>query len=447
MPGKRSCVNPKKTNRKKIVVPPQTDDSNALPRDPNRAPAEQSLTADRQLNDELHSRREGMGPSALGENQPGDSILEHLREQDNHINRLSNTVDELRKTMGEMSETLTKLRDEGQQHRPSTTEPSGDKFDLVASALREIRSKDDMVERLKLKNDVLTLKIRYLEEKYPEDTAGGLSNNFDDYFEERVDRPQPGSVKVPLKGCDDRVQSNPTPSDPNERERRQCPEVQIPVPARQNRQAKRRSTSNAEAGTTAAETEQPPVKPPAKKQRRSSTKARAPKNSDINQQDSIERGRQSATTNAAPTTATAEPQIATEPVENNASHPALPLRHIPSSPSTSNLSTASTAKEADNPDSTTAPTTQQRRRSARSATRLSRRPSVSPSPEESQRVIPASDETVAEDRSASDPSPKDLQDEQERIRKEQIAARDKLVELAMRREEALDMAENMGHGI
>lgn len=453
MPPKKASVNMKIGHNKKANSQNKADDIAPSGLNQNTTPAEQSLVGDGRVNDELRSHHGDTLPFAAGGNGIGDSILHHLRAQDDHINRLSNTVDELRKTVAEMKETLAKQRNESQQNHPSITDaPSGDKFDLVASVLKEIRSKDDQVERLKIKNDVLTLKLRYLEGKSSESNAGGQSDIMDDYVDESIDRSNRRAVKVPLKESDDGVQPNPRSQRSDTVERHQCPEVQVSVPTPRAQQAKRPLTSNVEAGTAAAEIEmeQARTKPPAKKPRLSSSKALAPKN----QKAPATRGRPPGRTKTqAKTVTSVKPGATDDPGEQNekSSPPDLPLRNVSS---TSNFSTTSATKETDNQESTPVTGTQQKRRSARSATKQSRRPSVAPPPEQEQGqgqgqepnepTIPASDMSVGEDLRMDDPSSKEFHDEQERIQKESIAARDRLVEMAMQREEAMDMAEGVG---
>ena len=352
------------------------------------------------------------------------SILQHLIDQNNTINYLAGTVDELRNMMGKMNETLTKLQCREQAARPAPENSSQDQFDLVATVLGEIRSKDDKVERLKLKNDVLALKIRYLEEKYAENGAGDLSNHpSDDYFDDNSNLENPRPVKVPLKGCDGGSAANPNPLEPGERrEGSQRPEVQVQVrPRQQQVQRKRRSTSNTDTESAAVQPEQPPTKPPAKKPKRSSSQAPAPEKLTPNQPGPAKRGRGRSRKSSMAGTAAAATAKSRSAIDLTEKQPSEP--HVPASSSTSNLSTATTAKEA-------APGTQQRRRSTRSATRRSR-PST-PSP-----VGPATaDVPVIEDGAEHDDLA-EVHDEQERKRKEKIAARDKMVELAMRREEAM----------
>ncbi|KAK2764550.1 hypothetical protein FQN54_009245 [Arachnomyces sp. PD_36] len=376
---------------------------------------------------------------SLDANQIGGSILQHLRNQDDHINRLSSTVDELRKTMGEMSESLKKLVNENRQHPSSAADASsGNQFDLVASVLREMRSKDDKAEKLQLQNDVLTLKIRHLEERQSGNCGGRLPTEPQNPRSEDNDRPDPMSVKVPLRGCDDRVPENLVASSAAPIQQR-FPEVQVTVPAPRGRQTKRRSTSNLGSRPATADPGKPSdVEPPAKKPRRYSAKDPVSKSSATDQKAQVKRGRSLPRSSATTVISATEAPVITDPDENKVSHAAPPLQQIHTSSPTSNLSTASTAKE-DPREPVTAPETQRRRRSERSSTRMSRRPSLEQAPQTSQQVIPASDGTEGEEQSADDrPAKESKQDEQERLRKEQIAARDRLVELTMRREEAMN---------
>src|SRR5688572_21071259 len=103
-PKKRHTVN-LKSGKKKLQTQQQKASDEVVPddsvpsHDEPAARAEKLGTGGHSGVDEHNGSHDVHLEHPPGGEDTTSSILEHLRTQDDHINRLSNTVDELRKTM------------------------------------------------------------------------------------------------------------------------------------------------------------------------------------------------------------------------------------------------------------------------------------------------------------------------------------------------------------
>lgn len=96
------------------------------------------------------------------------SVRHQIQNQGESISRISNTVNTLHDTMNEIKHAFTALRLElsnGPSLHPSEPERANGGFDMLATVLKELKNKSDEIERLRLENEALKLKNRYLEER------------------------------------------------------------------------------------------------------------------------------------------------------------------------------------------------------------------------------------------------------------------------------------------
>jgi hypothetical protein len=95
------------------------------------------------------------------------SVRQQIQNQGMSINRISSSVDNLHGTMTELKNAFTALRIE--LHGPNRTlfEPErvDGSFDILVTVLKELKSRSEEVDKLRLENEALKLKNRYLEEQ------------------------------------------------------------------------------------------------------------------------------------------------------------------------------------------------------------------------------------------------------------------------------------------
>jgi hypothetical protein len=96
------------------------------------------------------------------------SVRQQIQSQGMSLNRISSTVDELHDTMAELKHAFTALRIELNvpAHRIQDSETMDGGLDMVKTVLKELKSKADDIEKLRLENESLKLKNKYLEERY-----------------------------------------------------------------------------------------------------------------------------------------------------------------------------------------------------------------------------------------------------------------------------------------
>ncbi|OJJ46203.1 hypothetical protein ASPZODRAFT_2072749 [Penicilliopsis zonata CBS 506.65] len=96
------------------------------------------------------------------------SVEQQIQHQGASINHISSSVSNLHDTMSELKHAFTALRLElnGPGSRSSTEmESTNIDFDMIATVLRELKSKSEEIERLKLEIEALKLKNRVMEEQ------------------------------------------------------------------------------------------------------------------------------------------------------------------------------------------------------------------------------------------------------------------------------------------
>lgn len=119
------------------------------------------LGPDQQEGDSVESTP---GPS----NVPETALNKAIQNQGLSLHRISSSVDELHDTMADLKQSFRALRLE--LNTPSSNRGQAgqcdEAMDMLKTVLKELQSKADEIERLKLENDTLKLKTRYLEERH-----------------------------------------------------------------------------------------------------------------------------------------------------------------------------------------------------------------------------------------------------------------------------------------
>lgn len=96
------------------------------------------------------------------------SVSQQIQHQGFSIDHISSSVNNLHDTMSELKHAFTTLRIElnGPNRLSSETSnsPSSD-FDMIATVLKELKSKSEEIERLKLEMEALKLKNQYMEKQ------------------------------------------------------------------------------------------------------------------------------------------------------------------------------------------------------------------------------------------------------------------------------------------
>ncbi|OOQ89267.1 hypothetical protein PEBR_17083 [Penicillium brasilianum] len=98
------------------------------------------------------------------------AMHQQMQHQGRSIDQISNSVNHLQDTMADLKHSFTSLRIE--LNGPSRsmndhTSMGGPGFDMIATVLKELKSKSDEIEKLKLEIEALKLKNRFMEERKP----------------------------------------------------------------------------------------------------------------------------------------------------------------------------------------------------------------------------------------------------------------------------------------
>ncbi|KAL1979905.1 hypothetical protein VTN96DRAFT_5012 [Rasamsonia emersonii] len=95
------------------------------------------------------------------------SVQQQIQSQGVSINRISSSVDELHDTMAELKQAFTALRIElnAPGNRIQDIDKMDGGLDMVRTVLKELKAKADEIEKLRLENESLKLKNKYLEER------------------------------------------------------------------------------------------------------------------------------------------------------------------------------------------------------------------------------------------------------------------------------------------
>ncbi|KAL5357398.1 hypothetical protein BJX96DRAFT_144401 [Aspergillus floccosus] len=95
------------------------------------------------------------------------SVEQQIQHQGLNIDYISNSVSNLHDTMSELKSAFTALRIElnGPGKMFETGSNMGNDFNMVTTVLKELKTKSDEIERLRLENEALKLRNRYLDEQ------------------------------------------------------------------------------------------------------------------------------------------------------------------------------------------------------------------------------------------------------------------------------------------
>ncbi|CAI7627670.1 unnamed protein product [Penicillium pancosmium] len=97
-----------------------------------------------------------------------DPVMQHhMQHQGRSIDQISSSVNNLHDTMADLKLSFNSLRIELNVPTRYGGESSGPGFDMVATVLKELKSKSDEIEKLKLEIEALKLKARIAEDSKP----------------------------------------------------------------------------------------------------------------------------------------------------------------------------------------------------------------------------------------------------------------------------------------
>ena len=100
-----------------------------------------------------------------------DPVLQRqMQHQGRSIDQISSSVNHLQDTMTDLKHSFTSLRIELQgpsRHLSENGNLNSQGFDMVATVLKELKSKSDEIEKLKLEIEALKLRNRFIEERRP----------------------------------------------------------------------------------------------------------------------------------------------------------------------------------------------------------------------------------------------------------------------------------------
>lgn len=98
------------------------------------------------------------------------SMRQQMQHQGRSIDQISNSVNSLQDTMTDLKDSFTALRIElngPSRHMGSIGPNEGPGFDMISTVLKELRSKSEEIEKLKLEIEALKLKNRFMEGRKP----------------------------------------------------------------------------------------------------------------------------------------------------------------------------------------------------------------------------------------------------------------------------------------
>lgn len=98
------------------------------------------------------------------------AMHQQMQHQGRSIDQISNSVNHLQDTMADLKHSFTSLRIELNGPSRSISDHgsmSDPGFDMIATVLKELKSKSDEIEKLKLEIEALKLKNRFMEERKP----------------------------------------------------------------------------------------------------------------------------------------------------------------------------------------------------------------------------------------------------------------------------------------
>ncbi|KAJ5766047.1 uncharacterized protein N7511_003663 [Penicillium nucicola] len=106
------------------------------------------------------------------------SVQRQMISQGRSIDQISNSVNHLQDTMSDLKHSFTALRIElngPNRHIGEGSNLQGHDFNMIATVLRELKSKSDEIEKLKLEIEALKLKNRYMGGNSPQSHQDTLS--------------------------------------------------------------------------------------------------------------------------------------------------------------------------------------------------------------------------------------------------------------------------------
>ena len=98
-------------------------------------------------------------------------MQQQMRNQGRSIDQISSSVNHLQDTMTDLKHSFTSLRIElngPTRHMGDSQATNGAGFDMIATVLKELKSKSEEIEKLKLEIEALKLKNRFIEDRKPE---------------------------------------------------------------------------------------------------------------------------------------------------------------------------------------------------------------------------------------------------------------------------------------
>lgn len=122
-------------------------------------------------------------PASAPDISPLDpSMQRQMQHQGRSIDQISNSVNNLQDTMTDLKHSFTALRIElngPNRHMGGYGPDDGPGFDMIATVLKELKSKSEEIEKLKLEIEALKLKNRFMEDRkpnldYPSQVGGAL---------------------------------------------------------------------------------------------------------------------------------------------------------------------------------------------------------------------------------------------------------------------------------
>ncbi|KAJ5731761.1 uncharacterized protein N7483_006269 [Penicillium malachiteum] len=99
------------------------------------------------------------------------AMKQHMQHQGRSIDQISNSVNHLQDTMTDLKHSFTELRIElhgNTNHVGENGNLHSHGFDMITTVLKELKSKSDEIEKLKLEIEALKLKNRFMETREPQ---------------------------------------------------------------------------------------------------------------------------------------------------------------------------------------------------------------------------------------------------------------------------------------
>lgn len=103
------------------------------------------------------------------------SMQQQMQHQGRSIDQISSSVNNLQDTMNDLKHSFTSLRIElngPNRHMGDHGPNSGPGFDMIATVLKELKSKSEEIEKLTLEIEALKLKNRFMEDRRPAEHYG-----------------------------------------------------------------------------------------------------------------------------------------------------------------------------------------------------------------------------------------------------------------------------------